>query len=241
MAIPQIQGAKRAGAPLIDGDQHAPDTTSAPEQAVKRAKKHPFDTLALRKMGYDFKIPAIIARIRTNSAQPFDVGMGLGVMLYHIVPLISTHLENPMEFHNKAPTALQWATEFVEAVDQYIAYLRLTDGCSEKFPNDATVDRKSRRPRRKYMGRYTHLVENAYKNHVREQLCDIFQSWSKEQTQLFNKGMDKALSGIQWVVYPQENVVLAAGDDEWTIWLRGRCEELGMIEARAERKVFEDI
>ncbi|KAH6877669.1 hypothetical protein BKA58DRAFT_375688 [Alternaria rosae] len=241
MAIPRIQGAKRVGGPQIAGDQYAPDTTSAPEQAVKRAKKHPFDTLALGKMGYDFEIPAVIARVRSKAAQPFDVGMGLGVMLYHIVPLISSHLENPMEFHNKAPKALQWATDFVEAIDQYIAYLRLTDGCSEKFPNDATVDRKSRRPRRKYMERCTHLVENAYRDHVREQLCDMFRSWSKEQTQLFNKGVDKALSGIQWVVYPEENVVLAAGDDEWAVWLRGRCEELGMLEARAQRKVFEEI
>jgi hypothetical protein len=167
--------------------------------------------------------------------------MGLGVMLYYIVPLISSHLENPIDFRNKAPEALQWATGFVEAIDQYIAYMRLTDGCSEKFPEDATVDRKSRRPRRKYMERYTHLVERAYREHVREQLCDVFQSWNQEQTQLFNKGIDKALSGIQWVVYPEENVVLAAGDDEWAIWLRGRCEELGMLEARAQRKVLEEM
>jgi hypothetical protein len=147
--------------------------------------------------------------------------MALGVMLYYIVPLISSHLENAIDFYNKVPQALQWMTGFVEAIDQYIAYLRLTDGCSKKVPDNTTVDRKSRRPRRKYMERYTHFVENAYKEHVREQLCGVFQPWTKEQTQLFNKGIDKALSGIQWVVYPEENVVLAAGDDEWAIWLRG--------------------
>jgi hypothetical protein len=34
---------------------------------------------------------------------------------------------------------------------------------------------------------------------------------------------------------------LNAGGDEWAIWLRGKCEELGMLEARAERKVLEDM
>jgi hypothetical protein len=192
-------------------------------------------------MGYNFEIPVAIAKVRTKTDQPFNVGMALGVMLYYIVPLISSHLDNAIDYHKKVPQALQWVTGFVEAIDQYIAYLRLTDGCSEKFPDDTTVDRKSRRPRRKYMERYTHLVENAYKEHVREQLCDVFLSWTKEQTQLFNKGIDKALSGIQWVVYPGENVVLAAGDDEWAIWLRGQCEELGMLEARARRKVLEEM
>jgi hypothetical protein len=84
--------------------------------------------------------------------------------------------------------------------------------------------------------RYTYLIETAYKPYVREQLADAFQSWSKEQTQLFNKGIDKALSGIQWCVYPDSNVVIIAGDDGWAIWLRGQCEEMGMLEARAGRE-----
>jgi hypothetical protein len=192
-------------------------------------------------MGHNFDIPAVITRIRTRTDEPFNAGRALGMMHYHIVPLVSTHLENAVDFRNKDPTALTWATGFVEAVDQYIAYLRLRDGCSEMFPSDVTVDRKRRRMRRKYMERYVYLVENVYKEHVREQLCDVFQSWSKEQTQLFNKGVDKALSGIQWVVYPQENVVLKARDDEWAIWLRGKCEELGMVEARAGRRALEEV
>jgi hypothetical protein len=233
MANPQTQGIKRA-APAYD-------ISNPPEQAVKRTRQFAFNSLAVRKMGYNFEIPATIAKVRTKIDQPFRVGMALGVMHYHIVPLIATHLENAIGFRNKVPEALTWATGFVDAIDQYIAHLRLTDGCFEKFPNDTTVDRKSRRPRRKYMERYTYLIENMYKEHIREQLCDVFQSWSKEQTQLFNKGVDKALLEIQWVIYPEENVVLNAGGDEWAIWLRGKCEELGMLEARAERKVLEDM
>jgi hypothetical protein len=164
MTVPQTQGTKRA-AP-------APDSSNPPDQAAKRFKKRKFNSHAIRKIGYNFEIPAAIANVRTKTDQPFNVGMALGVMLYYIVPLISSHLDNAIDYHNKVPQALQWVTGFVEAIDQYIAYLRLTDGCSEKFPDDTTVDRKSRRPRRKYMERYIHLVENAYKEHVREQLCD---------------------------------------------------------------------
>jgi hypothetical protein len=146
-------------------------------------------------MGYNFEIPAAITKVWTKLDQPHNVGMALGVMLYYIALLISTHLENAVEYQNKAREALTWAPGFVEAIDQYIGYLRLTDSCSEKFPNDTNVDRKGRRPRRKYIEWYTYLIETAYKRYVREQFADVFQGWSKEQTQMFNKGIDKALSG----------------------------------------------
>lgn len=219
MATPQTQGTKQA-AP-------APEFLSPPEAAIKRTRRFVLNSLAVKKMGYHFQIPAITAKMQMKTDQPFNAGMALGMMHYYIVPLISTHLENAVEFRNRVPEALIWATGFVEAIDGCIAYLRLIDGCSEKFPNDITVDRKSRRLRRKYMERYTYLVEDAYKDHVREQPCDVFQSWNQEQTQLFNKGVDKALSGIQWVVYPKENVVLNAGEDGWAIWLAGEVRRAG--------------
>jgi hypothetical protein len=167
--------------------------------------------------------------------------MALAVMVYYINPLIPTHLENAVEYQNKVPEALTWVPGFVEAIDQYMAYLRLTDGCSEKFPNDTTVDRKGRRPRRKYLERYTYPIETAYKHRIRGQFADAFQAWSKEQTQLFNKGVDRALSGIQWCAYPETNVAMVTEDDDWAIWLRGQCEELGILEARAGRKVLEEM
>ena len=232
-----------AGVDVQHTKRPAPDSDSAdsPEQTPKRNKNSEFNPTAIKKMGYTFEIPAVIAKARSKIDRPFDMGMALGTMFYYILPLLSTHLENAVEFQNKPPAALSWATGFVEAIDQYVAHLRLTDGCSEKFPNDQAVNRQSRRPRRKYMERYTHIVGTAYKEYVREQLCDVFQAWDKEHTQLFNKGVDKALSGIQWAVYPDENVVLQAGNNDWAIWLRGQCEELGMVEARAGRRVFEDM
>jgi hypothetical protein len=53
--------------------------------------------------------------------------------------------------------------------------------------------------------RTTPVVEAAYETHIREVLDNVFESWTVEQTQIFNKGVEKALSGVQWVVYPCSN------------------------------------
>ncbi|KAF1942825.1 hypothetical protein EJ02DRAFT_433670 [Clathrospora elynae] len=75
-----------------------------------------------------------------------------------------------------------------------------------------------------------------------EELSDVFQALDVKQTRLFNKGVNKALPGVQWVVYPDRNVVVEIGESEdWTIWLRGQCEELGMREARDGKKVLEEM
>jgi hypothetical protein len=199
-----------------------------------------FDSVAIDRMSSKFEITTVISKVWDMSAQPFDVGVALGTMLYYVVPLVSTHVENGAGFQNKTPGALAWASGFVEAVDKYTAHLRVTDGCSEPA-NEANDGRKGRRAARKFKERYMNLVGAAYKDYVGEQLCDMFQCWDKEQTQLFNKGVDKALTGVQWVVYPGKNVVLQPGDTDWAIWLRGQCEELGMAEARAGRQVLEDM
>jgi hypothetical protein len=65
------------------------------------------------------------------------------------------------------------------------------------------------------------MVETVFKKCIRETLSDVFESWSCEHTQLFNKGVDKALSGIQWVVYPDRNVAMEAGEGDWSAWLHG--------------------
>jgi hypothetical protein len=217
------------------------DYSNSTRQSTKRTRRFAFNSLEIRKKGYNFEIPAAITRVRTKIDKPFNVGMALGVMLYYIAPLISTHLENAVDYTNQVPEALTWASGFAEAIDQYTAYLRLTDDRSKKLPNDTTVDRKGRRPRRKYMERYTYLIETAYKRHVREQFAHTFQSWGKEQTQLFSKGIDKALSGTQWCVYPDTNVVTGTSDDDWAIWLRGQCEELVFWEARTGWRVLEEM
>jgi hypothetical protein len=214
---------------------------SSPQHNIKRPKTSPFNAIAIKRMGYTFNLPEVIPLLRTKTQDPWKLGSAVGVMLYHISPLLSTHLDNSIDFQNAVPVALISMPGFVSAIDQYIAYLRLTDGCTKKFPNDLDIDRKGRKPRRKYMERYTYMVEAVYKNHIREALSDIVHVWNAEQTQLFNKGLDKALSGVQWVIYPENNVILEAREGDWAVWIRGRCEVLAMAEAKAGRKVLEDM
>jgi hypothetical protein len=217
------------------------ETHDSPQCILKRPKTSTFNALAIKKMGYTFEFPETMTVLRNKVHEPWKLGFAVGVMLYHIAPLLSTHLDNAVDFQNPVPGALTCLPGSVSAIDQYIAYLRLTDGCAQRFPNDVGVDRKGRKPRRKYMERYTFMVEAAYKTYICDALGDVFQNWDVEQTRLFNKGIDKALSGTQWVVYPDKNVVVEAGEGDWAVWLRGRCEDLGMAEAKAGRRVLEDM
>lgn len=72
MATPQTQGTKQA-AP-------APDSLSPPEAAIKRTRRFVLNSLAVKKMGYHFPIPAIIAKMQMKTDQPFNAGMALGMM-----------------------------------------------------------------------------------------------------------------------------------------------------------------
>jgi hypothetical protein len=217
------------------------ETHDSPQYIPKRPKTSNFNALAIKKMGYTFELPETMTVLRNRVHEPWKLGFAVGVMLHHVEPLLSTHLDNAVDFQNPVPRALMSLPGCVSAMDQYIAYLRLTDGCTKKFPNDVRTDRKSRKPRRRYMERYTFMVEAAYKTYICDALGNVFQNWDVAQTRLFNKGIDKALSGAQWVVYPDKNVVVEAGEGDWAVWLRGRCEELGMAEAKAGRRVLEDM
>jgi hypothetical protein len=230
--------------PLQKGSTGASETQNLPDlppHSDKHAKTANLEPLFVRKMVYNFEIPEAMAQVRAEAGRPWSMGVMVGVMLYHISPLLATHLDETVEFQNKVPDALRGIKGFVPAIDQYIAYLRSLNGCSEKFPNDRDVARKDRKSRRTYTERYTLIVEAAYKNHIREALADIFNGWSREHTRLFNKGVDKGLTLVQWVVYPDKNVVFEAGEGDWAVWLRGRCEKLGMAEAKAGRKALEEM
>ncbi|OAK97431.1 hypothetical protein IQ06DRAFT_255817, partial [Phaeosphaeriaceae sp. SRC1lsM3a] len=192
-------------------------------------------------MGYTITLPEIIRILRAQRTSPWQVGHSIGLMLYHIFPLTSTHLDNDIDFSNPIPRALAHFPSFIGAVDSHIAYLRFTSGCSEKSFSSTSSDRKAKAKRCKHIDHYTHLVEAAFKACVCEGLGDVFDKWGKEEIASFNKGVDKALSGVQWVKYPSENVVYEAGEGDWEAWLRGKCEELGMEGARRGERVLEDI
>lgn len=178
------------------------------------------------------------------SSKPWNLGFTIGKLLYHILPLISTHLENATIYRSSVPRALADMSSFIRAVDDYVAHLRLTDGCSTKFPlvpNPDSSDRKAKASQRKHVDRFTCLTEASFKSYISEHLGSVFRKWSKEQTQAFNKGVDKAVSGVQWVVYPGKNVVFEAGSGDWGFWLRNECEELGMEEVKCGGRALEGM
>ncbi|KAH7076309.1 hypothetical protein FB567DRAFT_563695 [Paraphoma chrysanthemicola] len=212
--------------PLEPSPTSTPETPKLPQlqSKEKRFKTANFNPLAIKKMGYNFEIPEVIKQVRAKFNEPWKLGVMIGMMLYFISPLIVTHLDNGINFQN-----------------EYTAYLRLTDGCFEKFPDRNEVGRKGRRSQRRHRERYTFLVEAAFKNHIREVLADVFGGWSLDQKRLFNKGIEKGITMIQWVVYPDKNVVFEAGEGDRGVWLRGQCEGLGMVEAKAGRKVLEEM
>jgi hypothetical protein len=198
---------------------------NSPLHPIERAKMEEPTAISKTDIGRDFEIPEVIALLRNKVHEPWSFGYTIGVMQYHISPVVSKHLDSANDFRNKIPKSLAHVWQIVPALDMYIRHLRTTDGCSEKFPND---DREAQKKRRKYIGRYTYMAEATFKNYIRGALGNVFEGWSVEQTRLFNKGMDKALSGIQWVLYPEKNVLVEAGEGDWAVWLRSECEELGM-------------
>ncbi|KAF2126313.1 hypothetical protein P153DRAFT_369644 [Dothidotthia symphoricarpi CBS 119687] len=187
--------------------------------------------------------PLTLHSLRAKVASPWTLGIAIGLLLYHIPPLVSEHMGQDMHFQNKVPAALTWAPDFVPTVDTYIASLRATDGHTEPI-NAVSLSRKHKAKRQKDTEYYTHIVEWAYKICISEALGDMFRIWERdgtEKTRLFNKGVDKVLSGVQWRVYPSENIVLMAGENDWKTWLGNRCEEVGRREVREGRSALEEF
>jgi hypothetical protein len=187
----------------------------------------------------DFQIPKTTVALR-KLPYLYDVGRACGQLLRSIPYLVTYHLDQPADFHNKPRPALISTVEFTAAIDAHIRFLRVRDGCSKKFPSEVGLDRKARRPRRKYLKRYISGLEACFKNALREELGPWMGEWTEEQTENFNKGADKSLTGMEWSRYPTTNVCLEAGEDSWAVWLRDRCEELGIQESKAGRRVIDE-
>ena len=218
---------------------HCKAPVADPIDLSKQTAPEKGEPLTPQQVNSKFAIPAAIAQVKQQLDRPYDMGVALGMMRYHLRGLVATHLDNARDFQNKVPKILTWTSDFTEAVDKYLAYLRLTSGCTVAFP-EFPPDRKTRCSRRKYLMQFTRKVATEFEGYAREQPLDIILDWNKEQTQLFNKGVDKALSDLQWIVYPENNVMLA-GHIDWATWLRSQCDELGMVEARAGRHALEDM
>jgi hypothetical protein len=187
-----------------------------------------------------FQIPQTVAALRKLEST-YEVGRACGHLLYNIKPLVARHLNHSADFQNESiEFALISTTEFTAAVNAHLHILRLHDGCTEKFPDDLKIDRKARRPRRKYLEKYIALLEARFKGTLRRELGGLMGTWTQDQNAKFNRGVDLALVGTRWAKYPVKNVCLEVGDGDWKEWLIGRCDELGMEESRAGRPTFVD-
>jgi hypothetical protein len=161
----------------LNTDQAKTDThINASQNSTKRTNISEFSPLAIKRMGASFGISDVMTQLRKKVNIPWHLGFAVGMMLCHISPLVPTHLRGSVDIQNKTPSTLSWTSDFVPAIDQYIACLRLIQGSLEKPPIDFDVDRKGRRRRWKCTKCYTSKAEAAYKSHMREALADIFQS-----------------------------------------------------------------
>lgn len=141
-------------------------------------------------MAVSLSIPQTLDELRGKADEPYRVGLACGQLLYSIAPLVAYHLDASANYQNKPQSACIDTAEFTSTIDTCIRHLRQSEGCTERFPDDHRVDRKERRPRRKYLQQFTGVLEVAFKSAVRKELADLFHPWGPEKTALFNKGVD---------------------------------------------------
>jgi hypothetical protein len=138
-----------------------------------------------------FTLSPRLLELITQNNNPRAIGHALGTMLYHISPLVTTHLEHSASHANHPPDALAWAPEYISAIDAYIAHMRHTDPFPTAFPELPSC-RKERAKKARVAKQYTVHVEAAFKAYVRGALQGVFNAWGKRETQLFNKRVDKS-------------------------------------------------
>jgi hypothetical protein len=225
-------------ASLIEDDQPSRNKIKM-HNSTASAREPPKNTPPVDKPIDRFHIPDTIATL-CKMEKMYNVGLACGHMLHSIPSLVSRHLDHAADFHNDPPSTSISAVEFAAVVDAQIRFLRVRGGYSERVSNDMGLDRKGRRRRRKIQERYTLVVGKCLKHALREELGRWMGRWTKEQTESFNKGVDWGLTEMAWSRYPTKNVCLEAGEEDWGIWLRSRCEELGLRESKAGRRVFDE-
>lgn len=177
--------------------------------------------------------------LHSISDDPLWLGQACGELMQIITTLVTYHLDHAASHRNGLVPACIDTLEFTSAIDKALEDMRNADGVTEPFPDDLLVDRKQRRPRRKYKEKYIELLETMFRNHIEAQLTVVFGGYGSETTQDFNKGINLGLGGSPWRVYPSSNVVLHAGGEDWGQWLKKRCEQLGTTSARQGLPVFE--
>ncbi|KAF2001644.1 hypothetical protein P154DRAFT_521680 [Amniculicola lignicola CBS 123094] len=178
-------------------------------------------------------IPKTIGALQSKARLPFELGLACGQLLHMIPFLVTTHLDHRADYkHNPLDASID-TVEFTAAVDGQVERLRTLDDHLDPFPSDLEVDRKQRRPRRKAKVYYTSLLETWMREQIIVgELGTILLAYDVLATQQFNKGLDWGKNRLAWRLYPSQNVVFEAGDEDWSAWLKRHCEQLGMMSAR---------
>ncbi|KAF2105894.1 hypothetical protein BDV96DRAFT_591738 [Lophiotrema nucula] len=182
-------------------------------------------------MSLNFQIPATIDALRALSKDPYRLGQASGELLGMIPGMVNRHLSHdvhdPGLHKNMKPISKSIDTaDLAQAVEAALTQLRTQDGVTTAFPHDSEVDRKQRKPRRKYVVLYTSQIEKVFQTRVAQLLKNMV-DWTGKDNIDFNKGFDEGYTGlVVWNKYPTHNVALKAGEEKWGVWLRKACEQL---------------
>ena len=170
-----------------------------------------------------------MAILKSILDRPYTLGVAIGELLNSIPSLVSAHMSQPITFSNAPPRASVPTAHFTRCIDTQLARLRAAD------------EERGQDSRDQSLGHYTFIVELAFKEVLVGEFEEVMGAWGGEETRSFNRGFDWGLTGTAWSVYPEECVVARArAREDWGVWIRGRCEVLGIEEAARGRRVFDD-
>lgn len=183
--------------------------------------------------------PKTFIFLHAKAKQPYDLGLACGELLHSIHSLVSYHLRHSADYKNNPTNRSIDTTDFTQAIDSYLFSMRKADGISNAFPDNVLDDRKQRTLFRKYHLKYTDAIEKSLKGEIAHAFEETFFDYDSDATQNFNKGMDFGLTGLAWRLYPSVNVVVEAGEEDWSTWLRVRCESLGKVSINRGLSAFD--
>ncbi|KAF2653095.1 hypothetical protein K491DRAFT_680790 [Lophiostoma macrostomum CBS 122681] len=181
-------------------------------------------------------LSSTMAVLRTKLQNPFAFGKTCAAIESSIPSLVDGHLYHSATYRHgpsKAPSF------FTERLDNFLQELRKRDRITEPFPDEAAVDRKQRKPRRKWSRQYIAIVEQTFKERLLAEFTGVFRAYAVSETKEFNRGVDVALFGTQcYREYPEVTVAVGAGKDEdWMEWMKRECEQAHIRRARAQSHV----
>ncbi|KAF2203511.1 hypothetical protein GQ43DRAFT_438759 [Delitschia confertaspora ATCC 74209] len=205
-------------------------------------KRHQRRERETKKMAENFTLSLSVEFLRTKANNPYEIGLTCGILMEMIPTLVKGHLNHNADYKSSRNTEGGLVVqEFTAAVDARLKELRIRDHVTTPFPDVlSNIGRKERRLRNRYVDRYIQQIENDFALTATEGMRDIYQGFSAESNQQFNKGFDYGLNRVAWRMYPSWNVALEAEGQDWSAWLRTHCQTMGLASLRNGLDVFDD-